>query len=123
MTPTRAGRLLALMAGPLRPVAADEVRGHRLGEGSRVLEDGRGLGVGRKVLPALLVPVEDRPDAVVLPGVAEHRRTLRAVQGALVSALLAEHLQELVHVRDCRRYQNHRSSPSDRLACAAGLAD
>src|SRR4051812_45838180 len=91
-TPTRAGRLLVSMAGALGPVGADEVGGHRLREVSGVLEHTRDLRVGHEVLPALLVPVEDGPHAVVLAGVAEHGRTLRAVRGALVGALVAEHL-------------------------------
>ena len=37
-----------------------------------LLHDRRDLGVGGEALPALGVPVEQRPDAVVLVGVAEH---------------------------------------------------
>src|SRR3954453_559352 len=113
-TPTRAGRLLVVMTEPLGLVRADEVRGHRLGEVAGVLQDRGHLGVGDEVLPALLVPVEDGPHAVVLAGVAEHRRTLRAVHRTLLSALLAEHPQELVDIGDGRRDEDHLGSPSDR---------
>ena len=39
------------------------------------LQDRRDLGVGDEVLPALLVPVEEHPDPVVLIGIAKDGRT------------------------------------------------
>ena len=44
------------------------------------------LGVGDEALPALLVPVEDDPDPIVLGGVAEDERALRSVLLALLGA-------------------------------------
>ena len=49
----------------------DELRGLRLRLVAGLLHDRRHLGVGDEALPALLVPVEDDPDAIVLGGVAE----------------------------------------------------
>ena len=49
------------------------------------LHDRRDLGVGHEALPALLVPVEDHPDPIVLGGVAEDERAL----GPVLLALLA----------------------------------
>src|SRR3954468_11948708 len=77
-----------------------------------VLEDGGHLGVGHEVRPTLLVPVEDRPDAVVVAGILEHHRTFGTVVLALVGALRPEHFQELLDVVDGRRGQNHHNAPS-----------
>src|SRR6266550_4363767 len=113
MTPTRAGRLvLVVIALPLRAVGAEEVRGLRLAQMPGVLQDRWDFGVRHEIRPSLLIPVENGPDPALLTGIAEHRGTLRTVQGALVSALVAEHLQELVHILDCRRRQDHFGSPS-----------
>src|SRR4051794_34011915 len=85
---------------------------------SGILEDGGDLGVGHEVRPALLVPVQDRPDAVVVAGILEHHRTFGPVVLALVSALRPEHFQELLDVVDGRRGQNHDNAPS--LGAPAG---
>ena len=45
----------------------------------RLLEDRGHLRVGQEVLVALLVPVKDHPDPVVVVGIAKDLRTLRAV--------------------------------------------
>src|SRR6266705_777921 len=112
MRPTRAGRLIAVvMASLLRSVGGEQARGLRLAEVAGLFQNRRNLGVGDEVRPPLLVPVEQRPDPVLLGGVAEHRRALAAVVGALVGALRAEHLEESVDVLDGRRCQNHRGSP------------
>ena len=81
MRPTRAGRLMRCSSSA--PHASYEPRSSAacgLAEVAGLLEDRRDLGVGHEVRPARLVPVEQRPDAVLLGGVAEHRRALRAVQ-------------------------------------------
>jgi hypothetical protein len=51
------------------------------------LHDRRDLGVGKEALPALLIPVEDHPDPVVLIGIAKDERTLGPVLLSLLSAL------------------------------------
>jgi len=56
-------------------------------------------------------PVEEHPDAVLLAGIAEHRRTLRPVERSFVRALAGEHLQKSVHILDGRRGQDHHGSP------------
>ena len=96
-----------------RLVGAEQQRGLGLAQVSGFLEDRRDLGVGDELRPPVLVPVEQRPDPVLLGGVAEHRRALRAVERALLGALRAEHLQESVDVLDGRRCQDHDCSPSD----------
>src|SRR5689334_19615365 len=79
MTPTRAERLRRLVDVASRLVGAEQLRGLRLAQVTGVLEDRRHLGVGDERGPAGVVPVEDRPHTVGLVGVAEDRRTLRAV--------------------------------------------
>src|SRR5204863_1672809 len=59
--------------------------------------------------PALRIPIEEHPDAVLLGGIAKDRRALRAVLLSLLSALGREDLQETVDVLDLRRCQNHLS--------------
>src|ERR1700694_4155039 len=51
------------------------------------LNDRRNLGVGEEVLKALLIPVKEHPDPVVLIGVAKDGRTLGPVLLSLRSAL------------------------------------
>src|SRR5215212_3760382 len=83
MTPTRAERLMVVTVASCL-VGAEQQRGGGLGEMSGFLEDRRDLGVGHEFRPPGLVPVEQRPDAVLLGGIAEHRRTFRTVHGPLV---------------------------------------
>src|SRR5438067_10662631 len=97
MTPTRAERLMLVMVAS-RPVRAEEQRGFGLAEVSGVLQDRRDLGVGHELRPSRLVPVEERPDAVLLGGVAEDDRPLGTVHGALLGTLLDEHIHESVDV-------------------------
>src|SRR5882672_3482534 len=106
MTPTRAGRLMVVIVAS-RTVGAEQQRGFGLAEVSGFLEDRRDLGVGDELRPPCFVPVEQRPDAVLLGGIAEYRRTLGTVQGPLVGALRAEHIQESVDVLDGRGCQDH----------------
>src|SRR5438552_3410591 len=96
MRPTRAGRLMevVIVLPPSCLVGTEQRRGLGLAQVPGRLEDRRDLGVGDELRPPVLVPVEQRPDSVVLGGIAEHRRTLGAVEGALLSALGAEHIQE-----------------------------
>src|SRR5438445_6123955 len=75
-----------------RPVEAEQPRGLGLAGSSSFLENRRDLGIGDELRPPRLVPVEQRPDAVLLGWIAEHRRTLRTVQGTLVGGLRAEHI-------------------------------
>src|SRR6476660_492275 len=83
MTPTRAERLLVVTVAPAsRPVDAEQPRGLGLAEGSSFFENRRDLGVGDELRPPGLVHVEQPPDAVLLGGIAEHRRTLGTVPGA-----------------------------------------
>src|SRR3954469_20984814 len=114
-TPTRAERLMVVIVVS-RPVGAEQQCCFGLAEMSGFLEDRRDLGVGHELRPPCFVPVEERPDAVLFGGIAEHRRTLRAVQGPLLSALLAEHIQESVDVLDGRCGQDHDCSPHERFA-------
>src|SRR6478672_7036557 len=97
MRPTRAGRLRVLViVGPSRPVRRQEQGGLWLALVPGFLQDRWDLGVGDELRPPRLVPVEQRPDAVLLGGVPEHRGALGAVEGTLVGALGAEDLQEAV---------------------------
>jgi hypothetical protein len=50
------------------------------------LKDRGDLGVGDEVLKALLIPVEEHPDPVVLIGIAKDGRTLGPVLLSLLSA-------------------------------------
>src|SRR5689334_933259 len=85
MSPTRAERLIALViVGSSRLVGTEQPRGLGLAQVPGFLEDRRDLRVGDEAGPPVLVPVEQRPDPVLLGGVAEHRRALGAVEGALV---------------------------------------
>ena len=52
------------------------------------LKDRRDLGVGDEVLPALLIPVEEHPDPVVLIGIAKDGRTLGPVLPSLPAPLV-----------------------------------
>src|SRR3954454_22535041 len=79
---------------------------------TRLLHDRRHLGVRDEALPALLVPVEEHPDAVAFVRVAEHLRALRAVLAALVGALGREDLHEAVELFDLGRCQNHPNPPA-----------
>src|SRR6478672_7175665 len=117
MRPTRAGRLIAvLIVVSSRLVRADEEGSLRLAHVPGFLEDRRDFGVGDEARPTRLVPVEQGPDPVLLGGVAEHRRTLRAVEGALLRALRAEHVQESVDVLDDGRGQDHGCSLGEWIA-------
>src|SRR5689334_16767502 len=110
--PTRAGRLMELViVAPSRAVGAEQQRGLGLADVSGLLEDRRDLGVGDELRPSGLVPVEQRPDAVLLDGVAEHRRALRPVERALVGALRGEDLEESVHVLDRGGCEDHDGCP------------
>src|SRR6185437_3149818 len=94
MRPTRAGRSIGLViVGPLCLVLTE--KGGRLGLGDVAggLEDRRDLGVGDELGPALRVPVEQHPHALVVRRVLEDRRALGAVNPALLSALGAEHVE------------------------------
>src|SRR5437763_1629900 len=98
--PTRAGRSMGLIVARLRPVLAEQRRYLRLAEVPGLLQDGRDLGVGHEARPPLLIPVEQDPHPVLLGRVAKHGGALRPVQGPLVGARGAEHLQELLDVGD-----------------------
>src|SRR5882672_7234138 len=106
MTPTRAGRLMVVIVAS-RTVGAEQQRGFGLAEVSGFLEDRRDLGVGDELRPPCLVPVEQRPDAVLLGRVAEHGRALRPVKRALVGARVGKHFEESVDVLDGRRCEDH----------------
>src|SRR5439155_1416397 len=117
MRPTRAGRLIVLViVASSRAVGAEKAGGFGLAEVSGLLEDRRDLGVGHEFRPTGLVPVEQRPHAVLLGGVAEHGRALRAVERALVGAPRPEHLEESVDILDGRRCQDHDGSLSEWIA-------
>jgi len=74
----------------LRLVAAAELRHLRPALVPGLLHDRRDLRVGGEALPAVEIPVEDHPHPVVLIGVAEHERALRAVLLALLGTLGGE---------------------------------
>src|ERR1035441_198307 len=65
----------------------------------------RDLRVGGEALPAVEIPVEDHPHPVVLVGVAEHERALRAVLPALLGTLGGEDAREAVEILDRGRRQ------------------
>src|SRR5436305_1997546 len=69
ITPTL---IVSRMASLLRVVAAAELGHLRAALVPGLLHDRRDLRVGGEALPALEIPVEDHPDAVVLVGIAEH---------------------------------------------------
>src|SRR5207247_204022 len=50
-------------------------------------QDRRDLGIRDEALPALLIPVEQHPDPVVLIGIAKDDTALRPVLHALLGAL------------------------------------
>src|SRR5580692_7634964 len=72
-----------------------------------LLHDRGDVGVGDEALPALGIPVEEHPDAVVLVRVAEDACALRPVLAALVGALRREDLLETVEILDLCGCQNH----------------
>src|SRR3954452_24421057 len=104
--PTRGERLMAVIVAS-RLVRAEEQGRLGLADVAGFLEDRRDVGVGHELAPPGLVPLEQRPDVVLLGRVAEHRRPLRAVQRPLLGALRAEHVQEPLDVLDLRRCQDH----------------
>src|SRR5262249_54543901 len=108
-----AERLIAVViVASSRLVGAEHQRGLGLAEGSGFLEDRRGIGGGDEPRPPPLVPVVPPPHPVLLGGIAEHRRTLGAVEGALFGGFCAEQLQESVDVLDGRRCKDHDFPPS-----------
>src|SRR4051794_1872903 len=108
MTPTRAERLIAVViVVSSRAVGTEQRGGLRLAEVAGFLEDRRHFGVGDELRPPVFVPVEERPHAVRLVRVLEHRRALRAVQPALLGALRTEHVEEPLDVFDGGRCQDH----------------
>src|SRR5919198_4999406 len=72
----------------------------------RFLNDRRDLGVGEEILKALLIPVKEHPDPIVLIGIAKDRRTPGPVRLSLLSALGREDVQEAVEILDRRRSKN-----------------
>src|SRR5437016_11118924 len=120
MRPIRAGRLIVpVIVASSRAVGAEKARGFGLAQVSGLFEDRRDLGVGHELRPTGFVPVEQRPHAVLLGGVAEHGRALRAVERALVGALRPEHLEESVDVLDGRRCQDHDGFPFGMDRCGS----
>src|SRR3954470_4818979 len=87
--------------------ARGERRRLRLAAVPGLLHDRRDLRVGHEARPALVVPVEERPDAVLLGRIAEHQRALAPVLLALVGALGPEDLQEAIEVLDLCRGEQH----------------
>src|SRR4051794_2986639 len=74
------------------------------------LDDRRDLGIVEEALEALLVPVEEDPDPILLVGIPKHARALGTVLLPLLGTLRREDPRELVEVLDRRRSQEHRSS-------------
>src|SRR5258705_5827352 len=92
-----AERLIAVViVASSRLVGAEHQRGLGLAEGSSFLEDRRDFGGGDEPRPTLLVHVEQPPDPVLLRGIAEHRRTLGALEGAPFCGLPTEQLHASV---------------------------
>src|SRR5215212_2802278 len=60
-------------------VPAADFRRLRLTSVPGFLKDRRDVGIGDEALPALGIPVEERPDPVLLIGIAKDGRTLRPV--------------------------------------------
>ncbi len=71
----------------LGAVLAAELRRLEPTFGPGFFQDWWDLGVGDEALPALLIPVEDCPDPVVLIGIAKDEHTLGPVLLSLLSAL------------------------------------
>src|SRR4051812_49371840 len=74
------------------------------------LDDRRDLGIVEETLEALLVPVEEHPDPILLVGIAEDGRALGPVLFPLLGTLRREDLRELVEVLDRRCSEEHQSS-------------
>src|SRR4029079_16754939 len=86
----------------------------------RCRQDRGNLRVGYEALPALSVPVEDRPDPVALGRVAEDDRSLRAVLLALLRSAGGEDLHETVDVLDLCGCEQHLVSFLCRLSGGEG---
>src|SRR5262245_26478232 len=97
----------AILMRPLGFTPGCERQRLRLAGVSRVLHDRRNLGIAYEALPALLVPVEDRPHPVRRGGIPEDQRSPGPVQLPLRGAAGGEDLQELVEIRDRRRCEQH----------------
>src|SRR3954447_7128625 len=108
ITPTL---IVSRMTSLLGLVAAAELRHLRPALVPGLLHDRRDLRVGGEALPALEIPIEDHPDAIVLVGVAEHERALRAVLPALLGTLGGEDIREAIEVLDRGRRQEHPGPP------------
>jgi hypothetical protein len=76
--PLGGGELAVELAGELRYLWPTCVPG--------LLKDGRDLGVGDEVLPALRIPIEEHPDPALLIGIVKDVRTLGAVLLSLLKA-------------------------------------
>src|SRR5436190_8341280 len=96
----------------LRVALREKLRSVGLPLVSRLFEDRRNVGIGHELLPALGIPVEDHPDAVLLAGIPEDDRALRAVLAAFVGALRREDFLEAVEILNRRRCQQHLLSSS-----------
>jgi hypothetical protein len=73
-----------------------------------ILEDRGDLGIGHEAVIALLVPVENHPDPLVVIGIAKDVRTPGPVLLSLLSALGRERVPEAVEILDLDRGQDHR---------------
>src|SRR5262249_46457687 len=100
-------RVAAPARGSSGVVAAYELRGLWARLVAGLLHARRHLRVRDEALPTLLVPVEDDPDPIVLGGIVEDDRALRAVLLALLGALRREDVQEPVEILDLRRCEEH----------------
>src|SRR5438552_1951850 len=118
--PTRLRRVQGRAAPPRHQPARETVLGVEVGAELRplgpalvpgLLHDRGDGGVGDEALPAVFVPVEDRPDPVVLVGVAKDVRALGPMLLPLLGALGREDLHEAVVVLEPRRCQDHLSAP------------
>src|SRR5580658_2441852 len=74
--------MVAFDAVALGLVGAAELRDLRPANVPGLLEYRRNLRVGNEAVPALHIPVEERPDAVVLMGIPEDRRPWSRAAGA-----------------------------------------
>src|SRR5215510_1818799 len=78
---------------------------------ARFFQDGWDFGVGDKVLPALLIPVEEHPDPVGLIRIAKDGRTLGTMLLSLLSALAFKYLHPAVEIFDLRCGEYHDAIP------------
>jgi hypothetical protein len=75
-------------------VAAGELGRLRFALVAGFLQDRRYFGIRDEALPALVVPIENHPDAIRFGGIAKYGASLGAVLLSLLGAFGGEYFQE-----------------------------